>query len=47
VEDVAADQAEGAFQIQRRQHLPTEHAGGEAGRIPFDGGDHQVGHGLR
>lgn len=46
VEDVAADQAEGAFQIERGQHLTTEHAVSEAGRIAFNGSDHQVGYRL-
>ena len=41
-QNVAADQAEDAFQIHRRQHLPSEHGILETRRIFVDRRDHQV-----
>src|SRR5689334_11742144 len=43
VEDVAADQAEIALEIERALDLPPEHRGLEARREAVDGPDHDVG----
>src|SRR6476660_4704393 len=42
VEDVAADQAEAALQVERRMNLPTEDGLGEAGRMGVNGRDDLV-----
>ena len=47
MKDVAAEKAEGAFEIERRKHLPPEHRGLEVRRIGIDRLDHQVGDRLR
>ena len=43
MEDVAADQAEDALQIHRRQHLSSQHRLLETRRVLVDRRDHQVG----
>src|SRR5687767_14791658 len=43
VEDVAADQAEAALEIERRQRQPADDAGGEARRKTVDMADDRVG----
>ena len=43
VEDVAADQPEGAFEIERREDLSPEHRTLEVRRVSVDRVDHQVG----
>src|SRR5581483_4620562 len=43
MEDVPAEQAEFALEIQRRQDLPAEHALRKTGRIAVDGCYHEVG----
>ena len=43
VKDVAADQAEGALEIERRHDLPAEHRAFEIRRMAVDRRDHQVG----
>src|SRR5262249_25576676 len=43
VENIAADEPEGALEIERRENLPAEHVAGEIGRVAVDRGDHQVG----
>ena len=43
VEDVAADQAELALEIERRQHPATDDARGEIRRVAVHRRDHQVG----
>src|SRR5688500_1047225 len=43
VEDVAADQAEAALEIERRQRQPADDAGGEARRVAVDMADDGVG----
>src|SRR3954447_3376186 len=42
VEDVAADQAEAALEVERRMDLPPEHRLGEAGSMAVDGRDDGV-----
>ena len=44
VEDVATNQAEGALQVHRRQHLPAQNGLRKSGRVLVYGRDHQVGH---
>ena len=46
VEDISAGQSVLAFQVQRRQHLPVQHRGGEIGCKPADFGDTTVGERL-
>ena len=43
VRDVAADEAEHLFEVERAQRLAADHARLEARRIAVDGVDHQVG----
>src|SRR5687767_10964665 len=43
VEDVAADQAEAALEIERRQRQPADDAGGEARRKTVDMGNDRIG----
>ena len=43
VEDVAADEAEGALEIERAHDLPAEHRGLEIRRMAVDQIDHEVG----
>src|SRR5437764_8519357 len=43
MEDVAADEAEGAFQVERRENLTAKHRAFEVRRIAVDRVDHQVG----
>src|SRR4051794_31284511 len=43
VEDVAADQAEPALEVERRMDLPPEHRLGEAGCMAVDGRDDRIG----
>ena len=47
MKDVAADEAEGAFEIERREDLPAEHRTLEVRRMAVDRLDHQVGDRLR
>src|SRR5690606_36877652 len=42
VENVAADQAESPFEIERAEDLPPDHRRLEVGRIGIDRVDHQV-----
>src|SRR5215813_13862528 len=42
VEDVAIRQPEDALQIERREALPGDHAGFEAGRVGLDRIDYQI-----
>src|SRR5437868_2092924 len=46
MKDVAADEAEGAFEIERREDLPAKHRALEVRRVAVDRLDHQVGDGL-
>src|ERR1700733_10423805 len=46
VEDVPADQPEGALQVERTHDLASEHRRLEVGRVSVDGLDHEVGHRL-
>src|SRR5208282_2649727 len=46
VENIAAEEAELAFEIERAQHLATDDARGKAGRVALDRRDHQVGDGV-
>src|SRR5437660_6086869 len=39
VENVTADEAEAALEVERRMDLPAEHRGGKARRVRVDGGD--------
>src|SRR5206468_11330734 len=43
VEDVAADQAEAALEVERGVDLPPEHRLGKAWRVRIHGGDDRVG----
>src|SRR5947199_3487891 len=43
VENIAADEPEGALEIERREYLPAEHRALEVRRIAVDRVDHQVG----
>ncbi|ODS02716.1 hypothetical protein AUC71_13815 [Methyloceanibacter marginalis] len=43
MKDVAADEPELAFQIERAQGLSSHNAVGETGRVSVDRGNHQVG----
>ncbi len=43
MKDVAADQAEGAFEIERAHDLPRDHRTLEVRRIGIDRRDHQIG----
>src|SRR5262249_11105484 len=43
VEDVAADKAEGALEVERREDLPPDHRTAEVRRVAVDRVDHQVG----
>ena len=43
VEDVAADEPEDAFEVERRERLAGDDAVLEAGGVALDGGDHEVG----
>src|ERR1043166_5178921 len=43
VENVAADEAESALEIERRENLPAEHRPGKIRRVTVDRRDHQVG----
>ena len=42
MENIPADETEGALEIQRAVDLPTEHGGFEIRRVLIDGLDHQV-----
>src|ERR1700679_3231589 len=44
VKDVAADQPEGALEIERAHDLPPEHRGLEIGRMTVDEIDHDIGY---
>src|SRR5690606_10356606 len=44
VEDVAAEQADAALQVERAQRLVAEHAAGEVRRVLVHGVDHQLRH---
>ena len=43
MEDIAVDEAEAAFEVERREHLPGDDCGPEIRRMPRDGVDDQIG----
>src|ERR1700738_3515868 len=43
MKNIAAEQAELALEIERRQNLPADHARREAWRIFIHGRDHEIG----
>ena len=46
VEDVAADQADAALQVEWTEGLVADHAAREIRRVVVDGVDHELGHGV-
>ena len=46
MEDIAADEAEGAFEIERRKNLARQHGPPEVRRIGVDRIDHEIGDGF-